>query len=90
MGVSFMHGGRETAPKKGARGSFVAKMRPEDGICAWCGEARDVKMTSLGKSWAPLNGTWWHVHAGGATCSPLCRVLARVHPGPYDALGLDT
>lgn len=82
MGVTFIHGQRS----EGARGSFKFRNAPEAGVCAYCGATRDVVVTSLGKSWAPLAGTWWHVHSGGATCSPVCRALLGVQAGPYDAI----
>lgn len=83
MGVSFAYGHRETSPK--GRKEVVLR-EPSLGVCLECGSPRPLKKTLMGEIWLPLNGTWWHIHPGGVTCSPLCRALGGYDPGPFDAL----
>ena len=87
MGVSYQYGHSETDERrrKGPR-RWAISMPPEFGFCAYCECPRPVHETALGKTWLPLNGTWWHSHDGGVTCSPLCRALGNYPEGPIDAL----
>ena len=82
MGVSFLYGHRTSTGSKRS----LPPPDPTYGACAFCGEKRNIVQLPIGPIWRPLNGTWWHVHEGGASCSPTCRVLLGVHPGPYDEL----
>ncbi len=79
MGVSYTHGSRATV------GSHRRKpLDPKLGVCAECGKKRTVLMTLVGPMCAPTNGSWWHIHHNGATCSVICRIMGDYPPGPFD------
>lgn len=81
MGVSYIHGNRSTGGSRTRQ-----PLDPRMGMCAACGEMRDVILSPLGDMYAPLNGSYWHSHGDGVTCSPMCRIMGDYPLGPFDSL----